>query len=71
MIMKTVLVTGPIAIVGVLCVVLLTLFGPNTVEAQYVKFAIVVVSLLAILVGSYWFVMVPPGGERQERETER
>jgi hypothetical protein len=71
MITKTVLITGPMAIVGVLCVVLLTLFGPDTVEAQYVKFAIVVVSLLAILVGSYWFVMVPLGRERQERETER
>ena len=70
-IMKTVLVTGSIAIVGVLCVVLLTLFGPNTVEAQYVKFAIMLVLLVVILVGSYWFVMVPPGRERQERETER
>ena len=71
MIMKTVLITGPIAIVGVLCVVLLTLFGPDTVEAQYVKFAIVVGSLLAILVGAYWFVMVPPGRERQEGGPER
>jgi predicted membrane-bound spermidine synthase len=70
MIMKTVLITGSIAFVGVLCVVLLTLFGPNTVASQYVKFAIMMVLFLAILVGSYWFVMVPPGGERQERERQ-
>ena len=70
MIMKTVLITGSIAFVGVLCVVLLTLFGPSTVASQYVKFSIMVISLLAILVGSYWFVMVPPGTERQVRERQ-
>ena len=76
MIMKTVSITGSIAFVGVLCVVLLTLFGPTTVASQYVKFAIMVVLFVVILIGSYWFVMVPPGRERQERdrqegETER
>ncbi len=70
MIIKTVLVTGAIALVGVLCVVLLTLFGPSTVASQYVKFAIMLGMFLAILVGSYWFVMVPPGRERQERERQ-
>jgi Na+/proline symporter len=76
MIMKTVLITGSIAFVVVLCVSLLTLFGPTTVASQYVKFAIMVVLFVVILIGSYWFVMVPPGRERQERdrqegETER
>jgi hypothetical protein len=68
MIMKTVLITGSIAFVGVLCVVLLTLFGPTTVASQYVKFAIMLVLFLAILVGSYWFVMVPSGrnGRRED-----
>ena len=61
MIMKTVLITGAIAVVGVLCVSLLTLFGPTTVASQYVKFAVMVLLFLAILVGSYWFVMVPSG----------
>jgi hypothetical protein len=70
MIMKTVLITGSIALVGVLCVVLLTLFGPTTVASQVVKFVIMLVMFLVILVGSYWFVMVPAGRERQERETE-
>ena len=61
MIMKTVLITGSIAMVVVLCVILLTLFGPTTVASQYVKFAIMMVLFLAILLGSYWFVMVPSG----------
>ena len=76
MIMKTILITGSIALVVVLCVVLLTLFGPTTVASEYVKFAIMLLLFLVMLVGSYWFVMVPPGRdrqerERQERETER
>ena len=70
MIIKTVLITGSIALVVVLCVTLLTLFGPTTVASQYVKFAIMLVLFLVVLVGSYWFVMVPPGRERQERERQ-
>ena len=61
MIMKTVLITGSIAFVGVLCVILLTLFGPTTAASEYVKFAIMMVLFLAILLGSYWFMMVPSG----------
>ena len=73
---KTLLITVPIALVVGLSGTVLTLFGPNTLEAQYVKFAIMLLLFLVMLVGSYWFVMVPPGRERQkrepqERETER
>jgi len=45
----------------VLCVILLTLFGPTTVASQYVKFAIMLLMFVVILIGSYWFVMVPSG----------
>jgi cytochrome c biogenesis protein CcdA len=70
MIMKTVLITGSIAMVVVLCVILLTLFGPTTVASQYVKFAIMLLLFLVILVGSYWFVMVPSGRNgRRENPT--
>jgi hypothetical protein len=73
---KTLLITVPIALVVGLSGTVLTLFGPNTLEAQYWKFAIMLLLFLVMLVGSYWFVMVPPGRERQqkqrqERETER
>ena len=62
MIMKTVLITGSTALVVVLCVVLLTLFGPTTVASQYVKFAIMLLLFVAMGVGSYWFVVVPGAG---------
>jgi len=64
------LITVPIALVVGLSGTVLTLFGPNTLEAQYVKFAIMLLLFLVMLVGSYWFVMVPPGRERQERERQ-
>ena len=74
--MKTILITGSIAMVVGFSGTLLTLFGPNTIGAQYAKFTIMLLLFLVILVGSYWFVMVPPGrerqhSERQHRETER
>ena len=56
---KTVLITGSIAMVVGFSGTLLTLFGPNTFEAQLVKFAIMLLLFLVILIGSYWFVMVP------------
>jgi hypothetical protein len=67
---KTLLITVPIALVVGLSGTVLTLFGPNTLGAQYVKFAIMLLLFLVMLVGSYWFVMVPPGRERQERERQ-
>jgi hypothetical protein len=71
MVMKTLLITGAIALVVGFSGTLLTLFGPNTFEAQLVKFAIMLLLFLVILIGSYWFVMVPSGREGQEREPER
>ena len=69
---KTVLITGSIAMVGVLCVILLTLFGPYTLTSQYLRFAIMVLLFLVILIGSYWFVVVPTGRNgRGENPTVR
>ena len=68
---KTLLITVPIALVVGLSGTALTLFGPNTLNAQYVKFAIMLLLFMVMLVGSYWFVMVPPGRERQERERQQ
>jgi hypothetical protein len=72
MIMKTLLITASIAMVVGFSGTLLTLFGPNTFEAQLVKFAIMLLLFLVILVGSYWFVMVPTGrtGSRENRSTK-
>jgi nitrogen fixation/metabolism regulation signal transduction histidine kinase len=67
--MKTLLITGSIALVLALCGVLLTVFGPETpaAEYEYLKFAVMLIMFLVILIGSYWFVMVPSGrnGERE------
>ena len=68
---KTLLITVPIAMVVGLSGTVLTLFGPNTLNAQYLKFAIMLLLFLVMLVGSYWFVMVPPGREGQERESQQ
>ena len=66
--MKTLLITGSVAMVVGFSGTLLTLFGPNTVEAQYLKFAIMLLLFVVILIGSYWFVMVPDGrnGRRED-----
>jgi hypothetical protein len=73
MIMRTLLITGAIAMVVGFSGTLLTLFGPNTFEAQLVKFAIMLLLFLVILIGSYWFVMVPPGrdGGRERGSREK
>ena len=68
---KTLLITVPIAMVVGLSGTVITLFGPNTLNAQYLKFAIMLLLFLVMLVGSYWFVMVPPGRERRERERQQ
>lgn len=39
---------------------------------EYLQFAGAVILMLAILIGSYWFVYVPNrGGESEERTRER
>src|SRR5215212_3600518 len=72
--MKTVLIAAPIALVVGLCGTLLTLFGPKTpaAEYEYLKFAVMLVLFLVILIGSYWFVMVPSGRNGgRENPTDR
>ena len=71
---KTVLITGSIAVVVGFSGTLLTLFGPETpaAEYEYLKFAVMLILFLVILVGSYWFVMVPSGRNgRRENPTGR
>src|SRR5215212_1824221 len=71
---KTVLIAGPIAMVLGFCGTLLTLFGPKTpaAEYEYLKFAVMLILFLVILIGSYWFVMVPSGRNGgRENPTDR
>ena len=70
--MKTVLITGSIAMVVGFCGTLLTLFGPNTLAAQYLKFAVMLLVFAVILIGSYSFLVVPTGRNgRRETATGR
>jgi hypothetical protein len=72
--MKTVLIGGSIALVVGLSGTLLTLFGPKTpaAEYEYLKFAVMLILFLVILIGSYWFVMVPTGRNgKRENPTDR
>jgi hypothetical protein len=67
--MKTVLIAGSIALVVGFSGTLLTLFGSKTqaAEYEYLKFAVMLILFVVILIGSYWFVMVPTGrnGKRE------
>jgi|SRR5215210_6810245 len=70
---KTVLIAGSIAMVVGFSGTLLTLLGPHlfgaeTQAAEYLKFAIMLLLFVVILIGSYWFVMVPSGrnGRRED-----
>ena len=68
--MKTVLIAGSIALVVGFCVTLLTLLGPATQTVEYLKFAMMLLLFVVILIGSYWFVMVPSGRNgRRENPT--
>ena len=68
--MKTVLIACSIALVVAFCIALLTLLGPATQAAEYLKFAMMLLMFVVILIGSYWFVMVPSGrnGRNGRRE---
>ena len=68
--MKTVLIAGSIALVVAVCIALLTLLGPATQAAEDLKFAMMLLMFVVILIGSYWFVMVPSGRNgRRENPT--
>ena len=66
--MKTLSITVPIAMLVGFTGTLLTLFGPNTLQAQYLKFAIMVVLFLVIMVGCYWFLVVPNASSARRGE---
>ena len=67
--MKTLSITVPIAMLVGFTGTLLTLFGPNTLQAQYLKFAIMVALFLVIMVGCYWIVVAPGASNARRRES--
>jgi len=61
---KTLLITGSIAMVVGFAGTLLNLFGGGTLAMEYLEFAVLLVLFVVILIGSYWFVMIKPPGNR-------
>ena len=64
--LKTVLITGSIGMVVGFGGTLLSLFGGGSVRIEYLEFAVALLLFLVILIGSYWFVMVKPGEDKEE-----
>jgi hypothetical protein len=62
--LKTVLVTGSIAIIVGFAGSLLTLFGGASLSTEYMKSAVALILFLVILIGSYWFAWWPPNKNR-------
>ena len=50
------------------------LAGEETALSEYLQFALLMVLFVAVLLGSYWFVLYSPGSptrEQRERQFER
>lgn len=54
-----------LGVVAYIAMVVLTVTGAS----EYIKLAIVMVLFIAILAGSYWFLLAPQR-QREERDTE-
>ena len=54
-----------LSVVGLIAMAVITL----TEGSEYLKFAIVMVLFIAVLIGSYWFMLAPAGqGEKEDDE---
>jgi len=55
--LRTVIITGAIAFVILGVIVVLNLFPRASLGTEYLEFALALGMFVAILVGSYWFVV--------------
>jgi predicted membrane-bound spermidine synthase len=71
-VLKTILITGSIGMVG-FAGTLLTLFGGGSIRVEYLEFAVALLLFLVMLIGAYWFVIGEPGTteERQPKKKRR
>jgi hypothetical protein len=58
---KTILITWTIGMIVGFSGTLRSLFGGGTLLMEYLEFIVMLVLFLVMLIGAYWFVMVPPG----------
>jgi hypothetical protein len=57
---KTILITSTIGMIVGFGGTLMSLFGGGTLLMEYLEFVVMLVLFLVMLIGAYWFVMVPP-----------
>jgi hypothetical protein len=70
-VLKTILITGSIGMVG-FAGTLLTLFGGGSIRVEYLEFAVALLLFLVMLIGAYWFVVGEPGtGEGRQPKKKR
>jgi hypothetical protein len=60
--LRTVIITGTIAFAILAVILVLTVLMRPTHNAEYLRFALSLLTMLVILVGSYWFVVYGQGG---------
>ena len=58
---RTIIVTGVIAIALLVSIVVITLSGRATMGAEYLEFALALAMMLVILLGSYLWIVRGPG----------
>lgn len=56
---KTILITGTIGMIVGFGGTLMSLFGGGSLLMEYLEFVVMLVLFLVMLIGAYWFVMVP------------
>ena len=60
-----ILALAALSVVGLIAMAVITL----TEGSEYLKFAVVMVLFIAVLIGSYWFMLAPAGhGEKEDVE---
>jgi hypothetical protein len=58
---RTVIITGVVAIALLCSIVVIDLMRGSNIGAEYIKFALALVMLLVILLGSYLWIVRGPG----------
>jgi hypothetical protein len=59
--LRTVIITGTIAFAILAVILVLTVLAGPSRNAEYLEFGLALLTMLVILIGSYWFVVFGPG----------
>ena len=59
--LRTVIITGTIAFAILAVILVLTVVAAPSRNAEYLEFGLALLTMLVILIGSYWFVVFGSG----------